>query len=448
MPAEDNILLTEEHPLPAAVSPTTDSPGYILKEDHEEDDKDPKEDPDDYPAAREDDEKDEEGSSEDDADTEEEDEDEDDEEEEEHLALADSIPPPIHRVTARMSVRAQTPISLPSDVEVARILAMPTLPPSPLSPWRRAEAPSTSQLPPLETPPFLPIPLPTSSPPMLLPSSSHRADALVVTLPPRKRLCIAQGLRFKVGESSSAPTARLAAGLRADYEFVGTLDDEDRRDLKREVGYGITDTWDEIVADMQGTPVTTDVAGLSQRMEDFVLTVRQDTDEIYERLDDAQDDRMLMSSQLNMLRRDRVPSSRLLGLSPDTRDRDDENPLEDQHLPRHRRRPVAVPRYCQKMAPKRTTRSTPATTSTATSIPMTSAQVKALINQGVADALAARYADRSRNGEDSYDSRTRVRRQAPLTYLKKKMTDKYCPMVEIRKLEAKLQNLKVKGTDV
>ncbi|GKB35345.1 reverse transcriptase domain-containing protein [Tanacetum coccineum] len=34
------------------------------------------------------------------------------------------------------------------------------------------------------------------------------------------------------------------------------------------------------------------------------------------------------------------------------------------------------------------------------------------------------------------------------TYLKKKMTDKYCPRVEIKNLEAELWNLKVKGTDV
>ncbi|GJR78329.1 hypothetical protein Tco_0149114 [Tanacetum coccineum] len=71
------------------------------------------------------------------------------------------------------------------------------------------------------------------------------------------------------------------------------------------VGYGITDTWDEMVEDMYGTPAATDVAGLSQRMTDFVTTVRQDTDEIYRRLDDAQDDRLLMSGQLNMPRRDR-----------------------------------------------------------------------------------------------------------------------------------------------
>ncbi|GJZ88184.1 reverse transcriptase domain-containing protein [Tanacetum coccineum] len=64
------------------------------------------------------------------------------------------------------------------------------------------------------------------------------------------------------------------------------------------------------------------------------------------------------------------------------------------------------------MAPKRTTRSTPATTTTTTT-PMTNAHLKALIDQGVADALASCDVDRSQNGEDNHDSRTGVRRQAP-----------------------------------
>ncbi|GKC27243.1 reverse transcriptase domain-containing protein [Tanacetum coccineum] len=179
------------------------------------------------------------------------------------------------------------------------------------------------------------------------------------------------------------------------------------------------------------------------------------------------------------------------------------------------------------MAPKkRTTRSTPATPTTTTSV--TNEQLRALINQGVADALAARDADRSMNGDDSHNSGTGVRRTEhvarectyqdfikcqPLffkstegvieltqwfermetvfcisnctvenqvkfatctllgvaltwwnshvrtvghdvayamtwTDLRNKMTDKYCPRIEMKKLEAELWNLKVKGTDV
>ncbi|GJY13090.1 hypothetical protein Tco_0382399 [Tanacetum coccineum] len=63
------------------------------------------------------------------------------------------------------------------------------------------------------------------------------------------------------------------------------------------------------------------------------------------------------------------------------------------------------------MAPKkRTTRTSPATTTTPTT-PMTDAQIKALIDQGVAHALAERDAERSRNGDDSHDSATGGRRQ-------------------------------------
>ncbi|GJY88169.1 hypothetical protein Tco_0502797 [Tanacetum coccineum] len=78
----------------------------------------------------------------------------------------------------------------------------------------RAVAPSTyilasrSKTPPSGTPPLLPLPLPTSSPPLLLPSTDHRANMPEVCLPSRKRLCIALGPRYEVGESSSAPTAR------------------------------------------------------------------------------------------------------------------------------------------------------------------------------------------------------------------------------------------------
>nr|GEX91188.1 hypothetical protein [Tanacetum cinerariifolium] len=62
---------------------------------------------------------------------------------------------------------------------------------------------------------------------------------------------------------------------------------------------------------------------------------------------------------------------------------------------------------------KRTTRSSPATTTTTTT-PVTNAQLKALVDQGVANALAARDSDISMNGDDSHNSGMGVRRQAPL----------------------------------
>ncbi|GJT43180.1 hypothetical protein Tco_0951895 [Tanacetum coccineum] len=224
-------------------------------------------------------------------------------------------PHPAYRVTARISIPAPVPTPVWSDAEVARLLAISTPPSSPLSPWSsplpqipspslplsppspvlspapppspicslgyratmiwmRAEATSTSHSL-LLPPPFIlsptkpdapslgiPLPLPisvlTSSPPLLLPSASRREDRPEVTLPPRKRLGIALGSRYEVGESSSAAAAKPARGLRADYGFVATMDREIRRDPEREVGYGITDSWDEIVETLQGEPVSTD----------------------------------------------------------------------------------------------------------------------------------------------------------------------------------------------
>ncbi|GKE61253.1 hypothetical protein Tco_1511620, partial [Tanacetum coccineum] len=131
-----------------------------------------------------------------------------------------------------------------------------------------------------------------------------------------------------------------------------------------------------------------------------------------------------------------------------------------------------------------------ATTTTHTTS-LTDEQRKRLIGQGVADSLAAHEATRSENVEDNHDSGIGGRRQAPLAYdnysvenqikfstctllgcaltwwnshvktvghdvayamtwtnMKKKMTDKYCPRGEVRKIEGEMRNLKVKGAGV
>ncbi|GJZ18809.1 hypothetical protein Tco_0555399, partial [Tanacetum coccineum] len=450
MPSKDDMLPAEEQPMPTAVSPTADSQVTLLRVPHGNDVNDEEED--------------------------------EDEDEEEHPASIDSVPPPVHRVTARMSVLAQTPISLPLDTEVARLLAIHTLPPSPLSPFPtyplgyqaamirlRAESPSTShplplpslillphtrasvammravapstyilaprsgilpsETPPSGTPPLLHISLPTLSPPLLLLSIDCRAGVSEVTLPHRKRLCIALGLRFKVGESSSAPTA--TKGFRADYRIVGTLDDEIRRDPERE-----------------------------------------DTNEIYRRLDDAHDDSSLMSGQLNMLRKDRrahahtarlmeteaklsheawvqsmdasditrseVRALRTTVLAQQTEieelraaDRKRQTQLtealtlmrtlqtqvtalQSQQGPTSSPARPEIPEEAGSSSKwhQKTTRLTPATITTPTTF-VTDEKLKRLIDQGVADALAARDADKSQNGKDNHDSGTGVRRQAP-----------------------------------
>nr|GEY11347.1 hypothetical protein [Tanacetum cinerariifolium] len=238
-------------------------------------------------------------------------------------------PHPAYRTTARISIPAPVPMPAWTDSEVVRLLAISSPPASPLSPWS-SPPPQIPfpPLPPIQSPPspvLSPAPpsspirslgyraamirlrdeaASTSSPPSQLPSASHREDRPEVTLPPWKRLDIVLGPRYEVGESSSAAAVRPAGGFRADYSFVATVDREIIRDPEREVGYGITDSWDEIVETLQGALVSTNTE-LGGYVREFETRVRQDTDEIYMRLDDEQTERRLLAGRLNMLFRDR-----------------------------------------------------------------------------------------------------------------------------------------------
>nr|GEY68794.1 reverse transcriptase domain-containing protein [Tanacetum cinerariifolium] len=224
---------------------------------------------------------------------------EDEEEEEEHLALADAdvvvptvepvslpegtepvIPPPCTDITttrARITVRLQASISFPPEVEVERLLAIPTPPPSSLTslspPYvgerlARCTAPSAHSSPPPVPSPFLPssgcltkiqthriastqalidavtaaLPSPPLPPSLNIPPPIDRKDDVPkFELPPCKKSCLfALGPRYEVGESF---TARSTKGRGIDYGFVSTLDAKARRREIREGGYGIRDTW-------------------------------------------------------------------------------------------------------------------------------------------------------------------------------------------------------------
>ncbi|GJV34861.1 reverse transcriptase domain-containing protein [Tanacetum coccineum] len=555
MPQEDEVFLAEEQPLPAAASPTAQSPDYVSESDpkadpEEDDDEDPEEDPVDYPADGGDDGDGEDESSEDDEDNDVDIEADDDEEEEEHPAPADSVvvalpaadqalsaeetepfetdesaatppPHPLYRVTARISIPTPVPTPVWSDAKVARLLAISTPPSSPLSPWSlplpqipspplppipspslpvspplpvsspvpvlspsppdspirplgyraamiwlRAKAASTSHSLPLSLPIILshtrPAAPSSGTPPLHLLSTDRREDRPEVTLPPRKRLGIALGPAYEVGESSSAATARPDGGLRADYGFVATMDREIRRGSGRDVGYGITDSWDEIVETLQGAP---------------------DTDEIYTRLDDEQSGRQLLAGRLNMLFRDRRAHARTARLM--------------KTEARMSREAWGARFYGCEDAGGRSQEGEAAHRGTEADKETSDSDDRAMIDQGVTAVLAAR--DANTNGVDSHNSRTgvveltqwiekmeivfrisnySVENQIKFstctllgnaltwwnshvrtisndiayamtwTELKKKMTDKYCPRTEIKKLEIELWELKVKGTDV
>ncbi|GJX31626.1 hypothetical protein Tco_0241481 [Tanacetum coccineum] len=287
MPQEDEILQAEEQPLPAAAaSPTADSLGYVPKFDPEEDDEDPEEDPADYPADGDDD------------DDEDEDEDEDEEEEEEHPAPADSVPP-VHRMTARISIRDEPSISLPPREEVERLLALTTPPPSPLTPL-------SSPLPQIPSPP-----LPILSPP---PNSPTHIEIPESCLPLRKRVRFASPTpSHEVGESSAAGAARQDRPTiaREDlYGFVDMVDVPPRCSTSRELDYGITDTWDDLVGAIDEIAPTT-LEGVNQRVTDLATIVEQETTIMYGIMEDAQDDRSQLRGRVNLLYRDRPVHRRL-----------------------------------------------------------------------------------------------------------------------------------------
>ncbi|GKB10903.1 hypothetical protein Tco_0844826 [Tanacetum coccineum] len=149
MPPEDDVFPAEEQPLPIAVSPTANSLGYVSKLDPEEDpeeddDEDPKEDPADYLADEGDDGDDEDESSDDDKD-----EDAPSSEETEPFETDES---------------AATPPPHPS-YRVARLFAIPTPPPLPLS-LRSSPLPQipSPPLPPILSPPLHVSSLPPTSP--------------------------------------------------------------------------------------------------------------------------------------------------------------------------------------------------------------------------------------------------------------------------------------------
>nr|GFB00091.1 hypothetical protein [Tanacetum cinerariifolium] len=193
IPLEDeHVLPAKEQPLPPIDSPTAESPRYVAESDSKEDPKEYEDDetedgPIDYPMDGGD------NGDDDDSDSFRDDTDDKDEDEEDD----------------EITIRLQAAISLPPEAEVERLLAMPTLPPSPL----------TSQSPPstgerlarmasfqaLIDAVTAALPSPPLPPPLYIPPPIDRRDDIPETeMPPRKRLCLfTLGCRYEIKESST-----------------------------------------------------------------------------------------------------------------------------------------------------------------------------------------------------------------------------------------------------
>ncbi|GJT44363.1 hypothetical protein Tco_0953078 [Tanacetum coccineum] len=362
MPQEEEMFPVEEQPLPAAASPTTQSPDYVPESNpeadlEEDDDEDPEEDPVDYPIDGGDDGDEEDESSEDDED-EEVDIEADDEEEEEYPTPVDfvvvalsatdqalsaeetepfetdesaaTLPPhPAYRMTARISIPASVPTPVWSDAEVARLLAISTPPLSPLSPW-------SSPLPQILFPP-LPIspPLPVLSPvPVLSPSSPAspicrlgyravmirlRAEAVSTShslpLPPP---IILSHTRPATPLSGTPPLHLLSTDRREDRPEV-TLPPRKRLGIALGPAYEVRESSYAAAARPDGglradygfvATIDREIRRDPERDVGYGITDSQDTDGIYTRLDDEQSGRHLLAGRLNMLFRDRRAHAR------------------------------------------------------------------------------------------------------------------------------------------
>nr|GEW03144.1 RNA-directed DNA polymerase, eukaryota [Tanacetum cinerariifolium] len=442
----------EDQPLPTDTSPTTLSSGYVADSGPEED---PEEDPTDYPADGGDDDDDDEsfGDDADDEDEEASEDEDDDKEEEKHLALTDSSNvPTVDLIPSPPLPIPSPPLPLPSPTHTS-----PTYAEAPLG-YRAAG-----------------IQLRAASPSLLLPYTTYRDDIHEEYMSLQKRARFtASTSEFEVRESS-------AAAARQPGLDVVTVDATLGRPMSREIGYGIEDVWDDMVGDIKERAPTT-VEGLSHRVTNLSTTLARDTHEIYIEARHAREawshtmscnkavhaELLAYRAQVQThethiyTRNARIGSLRTLVATLMAQTSSLQTQLTAalgriQTLEAREPDPARDPEphdrlvnagssfvYFTKMSPKRT-----ATTTT----PMTDAKIKALIAQGVATALAEYEATRSRNGDDSHDSGTGVRRHAH-TARECTYNDflKCQPLnfkeVRSKKLEIEIWNLKVKGTDV
>nr|GEW58465.1 hypothetical protein [Tanacetum cinerariifolium] len=99
---------------------------------------------------------------------------------------------------------------------------------------------------------------------------------------------------------------RLREPVRDDlYRFVSTVErGEGSTPAAMEVGYGIIDTWDNLVGAIQDTELTT-VEGVNQGVTELSTTFDQETSMIYAMIEKKKDDQALQRARVNRLFRDR-----------------------------------------------------------------------------------------------------------------------------------------------
>nr|GFA64026.1 hypothetical protein [Tanacetum cinerariifolium] len=235
------------------------------------------------------------------------------------------------------------------------------------------------------------LPSPPLPPPLYIPPLvNHRDDIPETEMPPRKRLCLSTlGSRYEIGESSTArPT-------------------EDRG-----IDYG--DTWvdpAEVVPEI--APMT--LGYVNTRVTKLAELHEHDTQDLYALLENAQDSRTHISQRAYAAREAWAHS---IGLSQavhqlhETRFQMQQAKIAELQETDHRHQAQMVETL------------------------RVIGDIRREMGNMQAELLVLREQPR------------RARQPKENEVLKKKMTNKYCPQGEIKKLEIKLWNLKVKGNDV
>nr|GEY71056.1 hypothetical protein [Tanacetum cinerariifolium] len=187
--------------------------------------------------------------------------------------------------------------------------------------------------------------------------ADYPADSTVVSLPAVDHVPSEEVT--KPLPQISSPPLRIPSPPPNSPSYV---DVDPGRPMSKELGYGITDTWDELVGAIEEIAPTT-LQGVNQRVTNLSTIVKHENTIMYD-LDDQVSEASWTRKRYYIL----------LSL--------------------------------KKMAPKRTIRSTPVITTPTpeTTTSVTNAQLQAMIDQGVTAALAAR--DANRNGDDSHTSGT------------------------------------------
>nr|GEZ20320.1 hypothetical protein [Tanacetum cinerariifolium] len=299
IPLEDeHVLPIEEQPLPPVDSPTTESPGYVAesdpKKDPEYEDDEEQDGPVDYPMGEGDDGGDDEGDSsrddtaDEDEDMEEEEEDEEEEEEEKHVASADStaVIPVVELVSLPEGTKPAS-VSLPSTVDVERLLALPTSPLSPL----------TSLSPPFAGERLARLTDPSVHPsPLLLPSSGclTQTQALRITSTQTLTDAVTAALpSSSVDRKDEIPETEWPPRKKSCLFIIGS----------RDVGYGIRDTWIDPAEAIPAIAPTT-IEEVNTRIVELAELYEHDIQDFHAILEDAQDVKKLEIELWNLKVRD------------------------------------------------------------------------------------------------------------------------------------------------